>query len=893
MAERTRESSGGSPPVREERLDNGLKVLLRPIPGPGVVSLWCWYRVGSRDERPGITGIAHWVEHMNFKGTEAIPKEEIKNRIELVGGAWNGYTFLDVTTYLETVPTAALPQMIELEAERMARCLYDTREVDRERTVVISELEGGENNPVEYLDREVIGTALQAHPYRWPTIGYRSDLEAITRDDLQSFYRHYYVPNNATVVITGDFDPDTALSEVKKRFGPIPPGEAPPPIRTREPEQHGERRVMLRRPGTTAYLQVAFHAPAISDPDFFPLVMADAVLAGGRSLNLWSALGGGGLRKSSRLYRALVDSGLATEVSTGLLPTTYPFLYSLQATVRRGSSIDAVEAGLLRELERLAADTVGDRELERARNQVRARYVFDSDSVTDLAHQLGFFETIDSWRTFFAIPERIGAVTAEDVRRVARTLFSERRRTVGRLYPAAEAPGAAGSGGGVDPARFRARRLRPAAATAGGAGSATTAIRPTRHVLANGLAVLVHSQPAFPSLTARLAVRAGSMRDPRGRAGAAYLTAKMLDRGTGKRSMQELAEAVDHLGATFARDVDAHAVTLASTMLPEHLPEMLDFLQEIARTPVFPAAELDKARQEVLTAIDEEDDDPTAVAHRALHEEIYPEGHPYRHPILGLRGEVESIRREDLIEFHRAGFRPDAAFLVVVGPQPQEEILREVERRFGDWEAAGAAPRFEVGPVDLPSGGRRRAVAMPTKSQVEILLGFRGLPRNHPDFYPALLMSHVLGQFGMGGRIGRRIRDTEGLAYYAFCHFVPGIGPGPFIARMGVNPERAERAIELLREELHRMKREGAGEDEIDNSRRYLTGALALRLETNEGIAHFLANAELYGLGADFHRRYAGILAAVTPDQVRRAAAEHLHPQRAALVLAGPIPPEG
>ncbi len=194
-------------PVRETVLENGLKVLLREMPGTGVVSVWCWYRVGSRDERPGITGIAHWVEHMNFKGTEKIPKEEIKARIERVGGSWNGYTYLDVTTYLETVPSGALAGAIELEAERMAHCLYDPAEVDRERTVVISELQGGENDPIEYLEKELIGTALQAHPYRWPTIGYLSDLEGITRDDLESFYRTYYIPN--TTISNHSTEPTT------------------------------------------------------------------------------------------------------------------------------------------------------------------------------------------------------------------------------------------------------------------------------------------------------------------------------------------------------------------------------------------------------------------------------------------------------------------------------------------------------------------------------------------------------------------------------------------------------------------------------------------------------------------------------------------------------------
>src|SRR5580765_2826909 len=242
----TRRSSSPAAPLATT-LRNGLTVLLRPMRQVPLVSLWCWYRVGSRDERPGITGISHWVEHMNFKGTKRVGRDEITRRVELAGGIWNGYTWLDVTTYFETVQAAAFEEMLRLEASRMTECLYDPREVERERTVVISELQGGENDPRSFLEKEVTGTALQAHPYRWPTIGYLSDLRAITRDDLYAHYRRYYVPNNAILVAAGDFDASRALRLVRRHFGRIRRGDDPPSVRTVEPEQSGERRLLMRR----------------------------------------------------------------------------------------------------------------------------------------------------------------------------------------------------------------------------------------------------------------------------------------------------------------------------------------------------------------------------------------------------------------------------------------------------------------------------------------------------------------------------------------------------------------------------------------------------------------------------------------------------------------------
>ncbi len=426
--------------VRRVRLPNGLTVLLREMPQAPLVSIWCWYRVGSRDERPGFTGITHWVEHMNFKGTRTIPKSEVTRRVELAGGTWNGYTYLDVTTYFETVQKAAMEAMIRLEASRMSECLYPKTEVERERTVVISELQGGENDPRSFLDKEVTGTALQAHPYRWPTIGYLSDLQAIDRDDLYRHYRAYYVPNNAVLALAGDFRAAEALRMVRRWFGPIRRGAPIPAIRTVEPEQSGERRVVVRRPSGAVYLDIAWPSPAATDQEFPALLVLDGVLLGGPSVNIWAGGRGRGPSKSSRLYRALVEGDLASEVASTLLPTAYPFLYRVTATAREGVEPQRVEAALLAEIERLARGDVGERDLERARNQFLARYALDCESVTDVAHQIGFFETVADHRLLLGLPERVLAVQAADVTRLARQRLSALRRTVGHLLPADDAP---------------------------------------------------------------------------------------------------------------------------------------------------------------------------------------------------------------------------------------------------------------------------------------------------------------------------------------------------------------------------------------------------------------------------------------------------------------------
>jgi zinc protease len=421
--------------IRETTLDNGLKVLVQEEHTAPLASVWCWYKVGSKDERPGMTGVSHWVEHMNFKGTTNIPRDQVKGIIERFGGSWNGYTWIDQTTYLETATRDALDRMLFIESERMANCLYHPDDCESERTVIISELQGGENDPDQLLDQEVTATAFKAHTYRHPTIGWLSDLQTMTRDDLYGYYRRYYVPNNATLVIVGDVDTDDAIRRVDQHFGRIQPGSELTRVRTAEPEQTGERRLTIRREGTTAYLKVSFHAPAATDARFFPMVILDAVLTGAKGLNLWSSFRVAPPQRSARLYRSLVERGLASNVSGSIVPTQDPFLYTVSITATEGTSLAGAESVLFEELDRVRRDGITAAELVKAKAQLKARLVFDNDSVTNIAHQLGYYETIATVDLLSSLPSRIAAVTMDDVAGAARAVFTPSNRTIGRFEP--------------------------------------------------------------------------------------------------------------------------------------------------------------------------------------------------------------------------------------------------------------------------------------------------------------------------------------------------------------------------------------------------------------------------------------------------------------------------
>ncbi len=421
--------------VHRTRLDNGLTVLIQEVGAAPLVSVWCWYRVGSKDEVAGMTGASHWVEHMNFKGTHNIPADQMTGLIERYGGGWNGYTWIDQTAYLETATTDALESMLRVEAERMSGCVYDPADCESERTVIISELHGAENDPEQLLETEVVATAFKAHPYRHPTIGWFEDLQRMDRDDLYGHYRRYYLPNNATLVIVGDVGSRDALRLVTKHFAPLAAGEPPPRSRVVEPPQRGERRVTVEREGTTAYLKLGYHAPAVDDPDYFPMLVLDAILTGPKGLNLWSSFREPPPQRRARLYRALVDGGLASSIGGALLPTTDPFLYLLSATVTDGVTVGVVEQVTTDQIEQVRRQSVTSEEITRAKRQLYARLVLEADSVTNLAHQLGYFETVASLDIHRCAHDRIDAVSLGDVTRVAGRYLMPANRTVGTFVP--------------------------------------------------------------------------------------------------------------------------------------------------------------------------------------------------------------------------------------------------------------------------------------------------------------------------------------------------------------------------------------------------------------------------------------------------------------------------
>lgn len=418
--------------IEKHTLDNRLTVLLKENHHAPVTTFWIWYRVGSRNEVPGITGIAHWAEHMLFKGSEAFPKGEIDKQIARNGGVMNGLTWLDFTTFFETLPSDRFDLSLRIEADRMVNALFDPDEVALERTVIISERQGAENQPTFLLSEEVVGTAFRIHPYHHETIGDMCDLETISHEDLWRHYQNHYGPNNAIAVAVGDLDATHTLARIQELFGPLPARSEPQPINRPEPPQRGERRVNLEGPGNTAYLQAAYRAPAASEPDFFPMVVLSTILTGASGMNLFAAPPP---NRSSRVYKALVETGLAASVSGSLSSVLDPYLYDISATVRSGQTLDKVEEALNAEIERILQEPISEQALNTAIKQSKAQFAYSSESVTNQGFWLGYSSIFADTDWFESYLDNLSAVTVDDVSRAASTYLTRRNRTVGHYIP--------------------------------------------------------------------------------------------------------------------------------------------------------------------------------------------------------------------------------------------------------------------------------------------------------------------------------------------------------------------------------------------------------------------------------------------------------------------------
>lgn len=866
--------------IRETVLPNGLKVLTKELRAAPVVTVWTLYRVGSRNEPPGRTGISHVLEHMLFRSTKSMKTGEIDRLVQLAGGRHNAYTSYDYTAYHITLPSDRLETALRIESDRMLNCALDPDELKTELGVVLSELHGRLNDPEEQLEERTRAAAFLRHPYRNLIIGWEADVRSLGRDAVVDYYRTHYQPNNAVLVIVGDIQTETTLDLVRKYFGDLPGSPTPPPVLTREPAHRGERRVIVKGAGSTAYLQVFFDTPAAGHPDRYALAVLDGILTNG---------------KSSRLHKALVETDIAAAVSSDYAAHVDAGWLAFYLTGQAGVSHERIEGALTQSLERIVEEGVTGRELQKAINQVRADLTNEYGSVSGVARAIGRLEMSVGYREFDHVFDKIQQVSLADIQRVARTYLSPDRRTVGWFIPEGglAGPRTPATGRGTVHQRPELPAGAPAASSTGqaqGGPSVAVSGRVIRHVLPNGLTLIAAENRVAKSVAIKGYVLAGPVQDPAGKSGLATLTADLVTRGTQTRTAAELAERIEFLGATALIRAERETVGITAQTLTEHFNLVLGYLADCLRTPVFPPDEVRKAVGQLRARLDREAEDPKSLARRELFSRLFPPDHPLHRNPAGLRSDVETIQREDVVQFHGEYYRPDRTVLVVVGDRSPEEIRAAVERAFGDWKTAAAstAPRP---PMPAVGPAPRHTITLPGTSEAIVMLGGNGITRDNPDYYAAFLANRVLGGGELNTRLMKALRQEGGMTYGVYSYFQPVLGERPWIVSLQTGPTMVDRAIATVIAETDRLREHGVTAEELEESRAAAVGSLVLSMEDQMGMAFVLRDTELFGLGIDFPVRFVADLRSVTPTHAQTAARKYIHPDRLVQIVVTPPPP--
>ncbi len=882
--------------VRETRLPNGLTVLTREVRSAPIISAQVWFRVGSRDEQQGKTGVSHLLEHMLFNTSKNFKKGEISRLVRLRGGVENAATYYDYTMYYQLLPSENLEFSLKALAERVGNALLLEDELKTEKGVVLSELRGRYGDPVFELFQQTMTTAMQVHPYRWPVGGWIDDVQQLTPNAVREYYRAHYSPANATLVLIGDFDTAQALSIIRRVFNQ--PASKPAPRRAyQEPRQNGERTFTLKRMTNLEFATMAWMAPAMLHPDAAAMTVLNQILAEG---------------KSSRLYKALVDTQLALQVNSISADTREPSPYVLMAVARPGVSLDKVKEQLTEQIEQIRKAPPTEEELSRAKRQLEAELIFARDSITSQGQLLGQYSVIGDWRKVADILPSINKVTADDVQRVAKTYLAPERRTTGHLLPALEMPAPQRqesllpSGGSSQYTAMaytqaktsgRTTEVRPAtkpyATRAAASTMKPTAARnqPVRYVLPNGLVLIMQRNGANPTVAIRGAINAGSAFDPAGKNGVAEFTAELSGRGTTTRSAAEFALQIEQMGASLSVDAGEARTVLTGRCLARDIETWMELLADQLRNPVFPAEELDKVRNQTLAGLQYAMRDPDAQADRTIRHMIFPAGHPYhRLSFEDQMAQTAAITREDLVAFHNTYWRPDLMSLVIVGDIDPTRVRALVERHLGDWKAEGPAPKTVIPTINPQGPGGRAVIPLMERKEVTVKVAApSGLKRSDPDYYAASVMNFILGGAGaMGSLLGKEIREKQGLVYDIYSTFEAGLGAGPWLASMGTGPDNVDKALASVKSLVRRMQTSGATRDEMSQAVEQMIGLYLLRQETNQGVANGLLDCELYQLGLDFPRRYASILRALTPQQIQQAARKYLAPDSLTVVISGP-----
>ncbi|KGF80398.1 peptidase M16 [Massilia sp. JS1662] len=875
------------PQVRYDKttLPNGLEVILVEDHRLPIVAVNIWYHVGPANEAPGLTGFAHLFEHMMFAGTRHLPRGLADRLLEGAGATdSNGSTDYDRTNYYDTVPSNQLELALWVHADRMGYLLdvLDQTALSNQQDVVRNERrQSVENRPYGVVE-EALNHALfpKTHPYYAAVIGSHADIQNAKLADVRDFFKRYYGPNNASIVIAGDIDKGRTRALVAKYFGSFK--KSPPVVHPKvtTPAITRERRITVPDRVELPRLYLAWLTPPAFQPGDAELAVTAQILAGG---------------KSSRLYKTLVyERQIAQEAAAAQNSNALTSTFIVDATARPGHDPSELEAAIDGELKALRDTGPSEQEVERARNTIETAMLTSIEKLggTGLANQINQYNQYTGDPGYLPKDiERLRRVTAADVRRVAQAYLQPNARVVvagvpgkpdlGPEVPTPPPPKAGKTGLAAGINRDEAWRRTPPKP---GPAPRFTLPQGESFKLPNGLTVIVHPNPALPLVAAELVVKSGSDANPSDQPGLAGFSAQMLDEGTATRSAPRIADEIAQLGAFLGSAVSSDASTVSLLALRSTFPQALDVLADVVRHPAFPNAEVERQRASRLGELTQQRDDPALIAAVAAAGALYGRDHPYGYGQLGTEQAIRMTTREDIVRFWRRHYLPGNAALVVSGDITADELRTLATARFGGWGRADAA----VTSVGDPSGTKARLVVVdkPGAPQTALRVTTIAATRKTPD-YPAMqVMNAALGGL-FSSRINLNLREEKGYSYGVFSAFRYDRTPGPFIIAGSVRTDVTGASISEIFREVNDMRARLLPAAELAGARDSLVYSLPGQFETNSGIGASLAETFVFDLPADYWRTLPDRYRGVTAAQVQAAAQKYLKPDQLKVIAVG------
>ncbi len=866
--------------ISQFELDNGLKVLLFPDQSKQTITVNVTYLVGSRHEAYGETGMAHLLEHLVFKGTPDHP--DIPAELTEHGARPNGTTWYDRTNYFETFKASEenLKWALDMESDRMVNSFIAKEDLESEMTVVRNEFEMGENSPSSVLLKRVLGATFQWHNYGKSTIGARADIENVPIGRLQDFYKKYYQPDNAYLLVAGKFDPESTLDLINGYFGKIPsPERSIYPTYTKEPTQDGERVVTLRRVGDVQALSCTYHTPPGPHSDYASIAVIDEILTS---------------QPSGRLYKALVENQKASTLwSFAPALKEGGFIY-INADVRKENSLDEAQEILMATLDELTTSPPTEEEIERAKSRILKNWELSYNSSDRVGLTMSEYIAQGDWRLYFLFRDRVEAVSVDDVVRVAKRYFVPSNRTIGKFIPEenplrAEIPDAPPLESIV--ANYKGKEM-VAEGEAFDPSPANIDSRVKKGKAKSGAEYsMLSKENRGDAVNAVITLRFGTPKTLVGKSTVGDLTASMLNKGTTSLDRQQIQDKLDALKARVSVFGSKSMAMARIETTNENLPEVVDLVADMMKNPSFTEDEFVKVKEENLSYLEESLSEPQAVANNKLNRLLndYPKS-DVRY-VMTMEEEIEAIKATTIDEvraFHKEFYGASEATVSVVGDFDEDALKMKVDEHFGAWENPVKYAR-----ISDPYKANKPAdeeINTPDKANSMFFAGMN-LPVNdsHEDYAALLIGNYILGGGFLNSRLATRIRQQDGLSYGVGSFFSGSSqdDSGMFGAYAISAPENSEKVLAAFKEEVDKVVKDGFTQEELDAARGgWIQGQSVSRSQDRELVGR-LANNLRTDRTMAWNQALEDKIMSLTAEDINKAIAKHIDINKMVYVRAG------